>query len=150
MNYDLAHDLARALKGGEEYLAYRHTLKKVIANPDSHRMLEDFRVRQIEVQSAQLMGQSVDEKTQKEVEQLYHLVSFHPAIKEFIAAEARLIKVLTDVQRILADALDLSLPPAPRETAGKTYGETNGETNGETAGGGAGTEAKSEGADHEA
>lgn len=96
------------MKESQEYRNYLEKRDRVRDKPESRKILEDFRQKQMRIHTAQLMGQSVDERSQKEVEELYHVVALNPRLKEFIEAEARVIQMISDVQKILGQALDLT------------------------------------------
>lgn len=105
--YDSAHQLARVLKQSTEYTEYKNLEKKLKENPSAKEMLDDFRKRQFEVQSAQMMGQKVDEEKVKKLQELQKILMQDPAITEFLHAEYRLTQILADIYKILGDALEL-------------------------------------------
>jgi len=105
--YDHAHELARAMKNSEEYQKYKELGKKVNSNEHCKSMMDDFRKRQMEVQSLQMMGQEVDEKKLKELEELHKIIMQNSLLSEYIHAEFKLSQLLKDIYKILGDVLDM-------------------------------------------
>ena len=102
--YDRAHDLARALSASTEYRQYEEGRKKLEANKENFKMLQDFRMKQLEIQQAQMMGQNVDAKM-KQLEQMYQVLSLNPAINEFLQMEMRFSRMMMDIQKIIGQAV---------------------------------------------
>lgn len=105
--YDIAHQLARALKESPEYKEY-HELKKVVdADEGKKKIVEDFRKKQYELQTMKTMGQDIGEGEMEKLHYLYNLVSMDESIKDLVAAEKRLAQLLSDIYKIIGDALKL-------------------------------------------
>ncbi|AOY77009.1 YlbF family regulator [Clostridium formicaceticum] len=107
--YDYAHQLARGLKESREYQAYKDLEKKVKTNPQCKTMVDDFRKRQLQVQGQQMMNQQVDENTLKELQNLHSVLMQNPLIAEFMHAEYKLSQMMSDIYKILGEALDLDI-----------------------------------------
>lgn len=105
--YDQAHSLARALKNSTEYVEYAAAKGKVDADPNASRMLKDFQQRQIDIQKEQLLNGKVSDGQMKQYEQMYEVISLNPAIKDYLTAEFRLARLLTDIQKIIGEAIEL-------------------------------------------
>ncbi|KAF0187441.1 MAG: hypothetical protein FD167_6275, partial [bacterium] len=43
-------------------------------------------------------------------EQMAELLNYHPAVRDFLQAEYKVAQIFTDLQKILAEALDMQLP----------------------------------------
>lgn len=70
-------------------------------------MIRDIRTRQLEVQAMQLAGKEPDKEKEAQLERLYDLLTYHPAAREYLEAEYRLARLLGDVTRIIAEAVEL-------------------------------------------
>lgn len=103
--YDRAHELARALKESEEYRALKEARKRLEADPTNKEMLLEFRRGQWEFEAERALGKDVDEQKVKRLEQLAELVNHNPTLREYLTAEFRFARLMTDVQKILTDAL---------------------------------------------
>lgn len=103
--YDYAHQLANALKQSEEYLCWLRAWNSIQSDPKNKEMLMDFRKYQWEVQKEKLLGNDVGQDKMQRLEQIAQLVSLNPALQEYLAAEFRFARLLTDIQKILTDSL---------------------------------------------
>lgn len=105
--YDKAYELARELKESEEYREYQKAKQAIQANQSAMLILRDFREKQIRMEMGLLSGKEPDEKAKEEVQKLSDLVNMHGEVKRFLDAERRLLIVMTDIQKIVTDALNL-------------------------------------------
>lgn len=108
--YDLTHNLSKALKNSDEYKRYQKAVDKIKGNEEKEKILLDFRSKQLEMQSLQLIGKEIPQEKLDELEKLTELLNLHPTIKEFLEAEYYLGIILGDIQRIIGEALDLWTP----------------------------------------
>ncbi|WP_148134311.1 YlbF family regulator [Candidatus Formimonas warabiya] len=104
--YDRAHELARTLQESEEYRKYSEAKEKLQRDEENANMLQEFRRKQLELQIAEMSGEDI-EKNAEQLERIYEILSLNPTINEFLTAEYRLARVMTDIQRIIGEALDL-------------------------------------------
>ncbi|MGE5371691.1 MAG: YlbF family regulator [Solirubrobacterales bacterium] len=108
--YDKAHETARALKEsqqGKKYETAREALKK---NEENWQVLQDFRVRQSELQAKILEGEPVPGEKMDELNRLFLILTQNPVIMEYLQAELELITVIEDIQQILLKAVELGKP----------------------------------------
>lgn len=115
MIYDKAHELARALKFSPEHKQYQEAKEKIGKNPENMKILKDFHLKQLEIQTMQMMGQEIPREKMQEYEKMGELLSYHPTVRDFLQAEYRMMQVVADVQKIIAQALDLELPKTDGE-----------------------------------
>lgn len=110
MIYDKAHELAKALKYSPEYRQYKEAKDRVGVNSESLRVLQDFHAKQLEIQALQLMGKEISPEKMRELEKMSEILNYHPSVRDLLQAEYRIAQIMTDIQKILAEALDLELP----------------------------------------
>jgi len=103
---DRAHELAKTLQESEEYRRYAEAKEKLQHDEENANMLQEFRRKQIELQIAEMAGEDI-ESTLEQLEEIYQVLSMNPIVNEFLTAEYRLARLMSDVQRILGEALDL-------------------------------------------
>ncbi|MBC9783232.1 YlbF family regulator [Heliobacterium chlorum] len=108
--HDQAHQLARSLKNSAEYQELLAAKSKVEAIPESKKLLHDFRAKQWELQKATLSGQQPTEAQMQSFQQMASLISLHPPLQEYLMAEFRFSQLMTDIQKILSDAVKDWLP----------------------------------------
>ena len=63
--YDQAHQLAKAVRESEEFKQFEATKKQIEANPELDQAIKDFMSRQLQIQTAQMMGQEIDQDQQR-------------------------------------------------------------------------------------
>ena len=103
--HDRAYELARALQTGDEYQQYRKAYDGL--DDTARQMLKDWRLMEAQVQMAQMTGEELEEEVGKKRERLQELIGLHQPILEFLQAEQRLMVIINDVQRILAENIEL-------------------------------------------
>ena len=123
ITYDNAHKLAKSLKECDEYKAYKELEKKIAANSETRKMVDDFRKRQFEIQSAQMMGQKIEESKIEKIKELQGIMIKDPAVSEFMHAEYRLSQMLSDIYKIIGEALDLNFNKDEKDVEGKKIDE---------------------------
>lgn len=103
--YDKAYELAKALASSPEYLQYLASREKLEQDETNYLMLQHYRRQQWEVQMVQMLGQEVAEEVAQELEQLYAFLSANPTVNEFLTAEYRFSRMMSDIQKIVGEAI---------------------------------------------
>jgi cell fate (sporulation/competence/biofilm development) regulator YlbF (YheA/YmcA/DUF963 family) len=118
--YNTAHELASQLAKCDEYSAYKNARKKVESDQQMLWLLRDFRRRQMELQFRVASGSKPSDEEMATYSSLAESIGMHRPLSDFLAAEATLMRVVADVQKIMLQGLDLldyvEEPPA-KETA---------------------------------
>lgn len=107
--YDKAHELARALSASKEYRDYKAAKGRIEQDETTKRMLRDFKKRQLQLQAAYLSGRQPDEKELDTFKKLSELIQHSPDISNFLQAEYRLNTLMSDIYKILSEAVDMDL-----------------------------------------
>lgn len=105
--YDKAHELARDLKSSEEYKEYQKAKQAILGNEPAMSILRDFQRKQVEFEMELLSGKEPDPKKKEELQKISDIVSMHGEVKRFLDAERRLLVIMSDIQKILTEALNL-------------------------------------------
>lgn len=105
--YDAAHNLARSIKDSNEYKEYMENHKKVLSNPKTKNIIEDFREKVTEMQMSQMSGKELDPSKTEEMEKLEEILMGNPVISEFFSAEMRFGQVMNDIYKILGDSIEI-------------------------------------------
>lgn len=108
--YDLANNLAKGLQECDEYKRYQAALSQIKGNEEKEKILTDLRMKQMEIQSMQMMGQEVPKEKMTELEGMSKVLVNHPTIGEFLEAEFYLGQMLGDVQNTIGEAVELWTP----------------------------------------
>jgi len=104
--HERAYQLAKTMQETDEYKQYLEAKEKLRQDEHHTHMLQEFRRRQLELQIAEMSGEDTELQAEQ-LERMYQMLCLNPIVNEFLTAEYRLARVITDVQKILGEALDL-------------------------------------------
>ena len=108
MLMDDANALADKLRDSDEYKTYCETRARAYENPSTAALLNEFFSLRKQLQVSAETGEA-DELAQKKLQKLAELLQFEPDAAAFLMAEYRLNALLTDVYRLLAQAVGFDL-----------------------------------------
>lgn len=103
--YDKAHELAQAMKDSQEVQEITAAVKLIDADPDSKRMLDEFRNRQNELQQRMMSGDMPSPEEMENMEKQFEVLSLNLNIRRLFDAERRLSVIIQDVNKIISDSL---------------------------------------------
>ena len=107
--YDLAHQLARALKDSEEYREYQ-LLREVAYQEETNRaLLDEYKRLQFRMQAKVASGENMPEEDFQRLQQIGAILQFNPDVSQYLLAEFRFQKMLSDIFKILADVANIDL-----------------------------------------
>ncbi|MGI6003885.1 MAG: YlbF family regulator [Christensenellales bacterium] len=107
--YDQAHVLAAVLKRCEEYQKYKKTREEAFKLEQNVKLIQNFKKKQFQAQAALLSGEKIDDKTMEELKNMGNVMQFNREVSEFMAAEYQMNQMMSDVFKILGEAVDLNL-----------------------------------------
>jgi cell fate (sporulation/competence/biofilm development) regulator YlbF (YheA/YmcA/DUF963 family) len=108
--YDQARALARALRESEEHQKMRALGAKVRRESRLERLLADLRLRQLEVQAAQLQGQTPSKEQVERLQKAAKAVEAEPLLLEYLGAENAYGQMLAEVQQVLVEVFSPDVP----------------------------------------
>ena len=94
--------LADALLNSEIYLEYKSKLDQVKQYPDLKRQIDEFRMRNFELQQSPDYAFDKMEQFQRE----YQTFRENPLVSDFLAAELAFCRMVQDVEKRLVDKID--------------------------------------------
>ena len=103
--YDTANQLAREIKESKEYKNYKEIKTRLLQNPEKKEKLNQFEKTRYEVQYKQLNGEKITEESQ-ELEKLYMDLYKDLDMQEYFKAETNFNILITDVNKIIAEAIE--------------------------------------------
>jgi len=103
--YDLAHELARSLKETDQFKDYAEAKKKVDANPQLAKMIEDFQQKSVEIQTKQMTGEEPAADAMTAFQQLYSIILSDPIAADYMQKQMSLSQIVTELYGILGEAL---------------------------------------------
>ena len=103
--YDTANRLAQEIKQSEEYVNYKMAREALALNPDLKKKIGEFEVARYDAQLTQMQtGKEDQDKTNKMKELYAELIQLDDA-KKYFDAEMKFNIVLTDVNKIIGEAV---------------------------------------------
>ena len=108
MVYDTAERLARELKESDEYRVYAAAKERAFENETTKQLVSEYHKLQMQAQAAQLSGDDGGE-TMRKLQKIGELLQFDRDAAQFVMAEYRMNRMLADVYKTLAEAVDVDL-----------------------------------------
>jgi len=103
--YDIAHELARALKESDQFKHYQSMKKRVSENEDLSEMINDFQEKNMAMQTQQMLDGTPTEELISQVQSLYQIVMADPLAAQYIQAEIAFTQVVSDIYGILGEVI---------------------------------------------
>lgn len=103
--YDKVHELVRAIKESDEVKEYLKIKEEVYRDEKNKEMIKDFREKQVEVQSLLMQGQEAEKEKMEKLQNLYQILASNIKVKEFFDREVRFDVMLSDIYKIIGEAL---------------------------------------------
>ena len=103
--YDKVHELVRAIKDSEEAKEYLAIKEELFQDEKNKAMIKDFREKQVEVQSLLMQGKEAEPEKMEKLQNLYDILASNVKIKEFFDKEVRFDVMLSDIYKIIGEAL---------------------------------------------
>lgn len=104
--YDSAHALARAIKESEDYNNYKKLSEEVKKNSILADQLKAFQEKQLSLQKAQMLGESLNQNEVDAAQKIYDEMMKDSVMAAYFAAEMKISQILGDVSKIIGDAMD--------------------------------------------
>lgn len=103
--YDKVHELVRSIKESQEVKEYLQIKEEIYQDEKNKEMIKDFREKQMEVQSLLMQGQEAESEKMEKLQNLYQILASNVKIKEFFDKEVRFDVMLSDIYKIIGEAL---------------------------------------------
>lgn len=103
--YDTANRLAQEIKQSEEYKAYKTAKENIKAKAELKQKMDEFEKARYEAQVVALQTGKDDEAKMKHVQQLYGELIQNEEASKFFDAEIKFNVMITDVNRIIGEAV---------------------------------------------
>lgn len=109
--YEEAHSLAKAIKESEEFKQFDQYRKEIDKNPQLKESVNDLMTKQMEIQTAQMMGQEVSPEAFAQLQQLSSILIQDPTAAQYLQAQVRFSMMMADVYKIISEATNLGFDP---------------------------------------
>lgn len=104
--YDSANELEKAIQESEEFVDLKAAYDKVMADPNSKEMFDNFRNTQLELQQKQMQGEEISEEEVEKAKQVVEVVQQHEEISKLMEQEQRVNVLINDISRIITKPLE--------------------------------------------
>jgi len=108
MVYDTARTLASELKNSEEYRVFRETRDRAMRNETTKSLIAEYHRLQVQAQAGAMQGKT-DRELLEKMQKIGEVLQFDADASAFLMAEYRMNRLLADVYKILAEAVDVDL-----------------------------------------
>ena len=108
MIYDKARELAQELKQSEEYRVYQAARDAAMQNETTCALIKELHQLQMRAQAAMMSG-GKDNDVMERLQKVGEILQFNPEASAYLTAEFRLNRMIGDVYKILAEAIDVDL-----------------------------------------
>lgn len=105
--YDKAYELVNAIKQLPEYITFKDAYRKVAANEQNRKMLENFRKKQLELQAKELSGEKINPEETETLKKLWDILNLNPDLKTYLSAEYSISRIMDDIMKILMEVMEL-------------------------------------------
>lgn len=109
--YDYAHSLVKAIKESPEYKKFKMAQDKLQTDSIAKKMLADLRKTQWNMQKQKLSGLEVAPEQEAQLSRLLEVINLNLIVKEYLEAEYRFSILLTDIQKIIGEAMQDIISP---------------------------------------
>ena len=109
MDYSSAHQLARDIRGSEEFQTYHLLKESVMGDETTAALIREYRRLQIQLQMSMVGGQASSQEDQQRFSALTTLLFSKQEVSQYLLAEMRLQQALADIFRIVTEAADVEM-----------------------------------------
>ena len=110
MVYDTAKLLASEMKNSIEYREYTAAKERALQNDTTRSLIEEYNKLQILAQ-ATMIAEDSESESLKKLQKVDELLQFDRDASAYLIAEFRLKRMLGDVYKVLAEAVEIDLGP---------------------------------------
>ena len=103
--YDEAHSLAKAIKESNEFKEFDRMRKEVDADKETSDMLKELTELQMQLQTAQMVGQQPDKDVFARFQSLNTMAMTKPLAMQYMQAQFALATMMNDVFGIVGEAI---------------------------------------------
>lgn len=108
--YELTHQLVASIRASEEYKNYLDAKQKLKNDEEYYEIVKNFQKKQFEIKQAQFLKKDISPEQKEEYERLFRLLSSSSTCKEYLDAEFRVSRLISDIQRILGEVVQEIMP----------------------------------------
>ena len=107
--YDQAHNLAKSLRESEEYREFNRLKEVAYEDATNKALLDEYKKLQFKLQAKMASGENLPPDDMQRLQQIGTLLQFNPDVSNFLMAEFRFQRMISDIFKILADVAGVDL-----------------------------------------
>ncbi|MCL1802255.1 MAG: YlbF family regulator [Eubacteriaceae bacterium] len=107
--YDKLNELTRAIAQSREFIEYKNTAEKVDSNELHSQMLKSFVTAQMQLSTANMLGQEPTEEMIASFNSLYSTIVSIKDINDFLAAQASFSIIMEDISKEISKAATIDV-----------------------------------------
>lgn len=107
--YDQAHNLAKSLRESEEYKEFNRLKEVAYEDATNKALLDEYKKLQFKLQAKMASGENLPPDDMQRLQQIGTLLQFNPDVSNFLMAEFRFQRMISDIFKILADVAGVDL-----------------------------------------
>ena len=107
--YDKAQELSRSIVSNKIFLEYVRAKKEIEGQPEVKEKIMAFRRKQMEVNQAQLLGQTLPDNKAQQLALEYAQLNSKKVVADFFNAEGMFMQMFSEIQQILQKAIESEL-----------------------------------------
>lgn len=108
MVYDKARELAKLMSDSDEYREYKEAREAAFENETTKALIKEYHQLQMQAQASIVSGNKDDALLEK-MQKIGEVLQLNADASRFLFAEFRLNRMLGDVYKILAEAIDIDI-----------------------------------------
>lgn len=105
--YDIANNLASALRNSQEYKNYQLAKDKLAINAENEKMVKKYMKKQIELQSFQMIGKELSDEQIDNFNKMTAQLMEIPEIADFFRAQMLFGRMFEDITKTITQAVDI-------------------------------------------
>jgi cell fate (sporulation/competence/biofilm development) regulator YlbF (YheA/YmcA/DUF963 family) len=106
--YDKARELSELVASSDEYRAYKESREKAMENETTRALIAEYHQLQLKAQASAVTG-SKDDGSLERLKRVGEILQFDKDASLYLMNEFKLNRMLADIYKILASALDIDL-----------------------------------------
>ena len=104
--YESANKLANEIKNSKEYIQFKKHMKEVKSDPESEKLLTEYKISQAKIQNIILNNPKNKKKSLAKLESLQKKALNNKKINRYLNSEQQFTAMMVNINQILAQAVE--------------------------------------------
>lgn len=107
--YDELDRLVKAIQSSTEFQNYKKAAEALDSDPKHAQMAKDFITAQVQISTAQMLGQEPDSEMIDKFNAMYTAISGISVVNDFIQSQMYFSRIMEDVSKAISQAASLDV-----------------------------------------